>query len=1347
MKKLLQSGLLFLTTFLFSTMSWGQITENFDTGLSGSYTTGSQTLNSGVWTTANVLQESSSDARSGFAARLNDNMPESSLTTPEINSGVGEISFWYRELNSGGGTFKVQVSSDGTNFSDVDSQTYSGSTYSQYIYTLNQSGTVYIKILIENQEGHLIIDDFSTTAFTATTTETINLSETTLSGLDYVDGNGPSTEQTFTAEGSNLTADITVTAPTNFEISTTSGSGFGSSVTLTETSGSVSSTPIYVRLASGLAVDTYSGTLSATSTGATQQDVSLSGEVSAATCAGTSTSFPFNGVTGSTNLEHSSSNPPGSSGEDCGTNYLIYYDTAPSTDSSVNFLRSNTTDDLIESADWGGEGKFETFAIDVSGETSVDIETFGNTTNSGFNAGGEEFQWWYTLDGGTQINLGSAISGTGSLAVGPTTIDVTAVNEIIVGFTFNMNGGSDGFEDVDVTVTATPTAPEVGFDSASSTVNETNATFTINIPVTLSNFSSNVDLSVSVDGSSTAEASDYTLNTTSLSFTGNGTQNISLDINPDAGYDDETIILEIAETTSTGVTITTSQHTVTVLDDETAPLGWQITAEDTDFVIDFDNTVAGVNNGQFNGSGFSPSPATGQLNSEAWKTTGMSDGDSNFGDTETSGDFARGPSTGGETTGGFYAFETSSNNLSLGFQGAGSDFTPGTITLRAQNQTGTTVTDVDLSYILYVYNDQDRANSFNFEYSTDGSNYTTVASLDFTSQEVADGSPVWASNSKSTSISNLSIADGAYFYLRWESDDVSVSGSRDELAIDDITINFNPVIYIYDNGWNTNPVVASTAANDIKVINGTANITQELVANNLEIALGATLNISPSGVLDLAGDITNNGDLVFQSDENGTAQLAEFTGSITGDVTVERYIPAKRAFRLLSSAVGGESIANTWQQDTHITGTGGATNGFDVTGTNNPSMFTFDNTITDQTSGAGWQATANTNVTNLEAGTPYRLMVRGDLSIDLTDNDAPANDVTLSASGTMHTGSFTPTLATAANNYSFVGNPYQAVVDFGAVTTTNLTGYLYVWDASIAGDNGRGGYTVVDAADGSEVTGISPHSSAANQYIMPGQAFFVQNNGTGNGSITFEEVDKATAQSQVSIFSEYTNFYINSRLYKASALQNGEMESDAIGLRFNEQYTTIGSEEDASKLANPGENYAIVNNGFKSIDKQNIPTDGHQVDLLIVNYEENAYSLSFTLGNQPEALKVYLNDSYLATQTELTESTTYNFTVDANVPESIDQNRFHLSFETVALGQQDFTEVQVRLYPNPVVDELQIELPASVLVNSVKIFNLLGQEVIASTRPQVDVRLLSSGFYLVQVDTSAGTVTKKIIKK
>jgi len=55
--------------------------------------------------------------------------------------------------------------------------------------------------------------------------------------------------------------------------------------------------------------------------------------------------------------------------------------------------------------------------------------------------------------------------------------------------------------------------------------------------------------------------------------------------------------------------------------------GLQLSTANTNYIIDFDNTVANVNNGQFNGTGFTTSPAVGQLNSNAWATEGMSDGD------------------------------------------------------------------------------------------------------------------------------------------------------------------------------------------------------------------------------------------------------------------------------------------------------------------------------------------------------------------------------------------------------------------------------------------------------------------------------------------------------------------------------------------------------------------------------------------------------------------------------------------------------------------------------------------------------------------------------------------------
>lgn len=112
----------------------------------------------------------------------------------------------------------------------------------------------------------------------------IETSTSSITGLDYVYGSGPSAAKSFTVTGSDLTGNLTVSAPTNFEVSTTSGSGYGSSVTLTASSGAVSAT-VYVRLASGKAVGSYgSASTYVTVSGgsAASKNVSVQGTVSSA---------------------------------------------------------------------------------------------------------------------------------------------------------------------------------------------------------------------------------------------------------------------------------------------------------------------------------------------------------------------------------------------------------------------------------------------------------------------------------------------------------------------------------------------------------------------------------------------------------------------------------------------------------------------------------------------------------------------------------------------------------------------------------------------------------------------------------------------------------------------------------------------------------------------------------------------------------------------------------------------------------------------------------------------------------------------------------------------------------
>jgi len=103
-----------------------------------------------------------------------------------------------------------------------------------------------------------------------------------LDGFSYVVGSGPSTAQSFTVSGADLTADIILTAPTHYEISLSETTGYTSPLTLTQTGGAVPTTTIYARLKSGLAVGEYNNeVINITSTGATALTVTCSGEITA----------------------------------------------------------------------------------------------------------------------------------------------------------------------------------------------------------------------------------------------------------------------------------------------------------------------------------------------------------------------------------------------------------------------------------------------------------------------------------------------------------------------------------------------------------------------------------------------------------------------------------------------------------------------------------------------------------------------------------------------------------------------------------------------------------------------------------------------------------------------------------------------------------------------------------------------------------------------------------------------------------------------------------------------------------------------------------------------------------
>lgn len=263
---------------------------------------------------------------------------------------------------------------------------------------------------------------------------------------------------------------------------------------------------------------------------------------------------------------------------------------------------------------------------------------------------------------------------------------------------------------------------------------------------------------------------------------------------------------------------------------------YQINAIGVEQVIDFEGFVA---------SGFTPTPAVGQLSSEEWEVLGFSDGDLFFGATGTTNDYARGASGGEVTTGGVYSFDVGAGNgASLGVQPIGSDFTAGSFTLKIENSTAEIIENIELSYDVWVLNDQDRANTFNFEHGSDNISFTQEQTLDLVSEETAAVTPLWAKYSRSITLSSVSVAAGEVYYLKWMSDDVSGLGSRDEFALDNISITgSNPVL-----------TVEPSELTDFEQELGTPSPTQTFEVSGLNLSGDIDLSVTGDYEISLTAD-------------------------------------------------------------------------------------------------------------------------------------------------------------------------------------------------------------------------------------------------------------------------------------------------------------------------------------------------------------------------------------------------------------------------------------------------------------------------------------------------------------
>jgi hypothetical protein len=561
------------------------------------------------------------------------------------------------------------------------------------------------------------------------------------------------------------------------------------------------------------------------------------------------------------------------------------------------------------------------------------------------------------------------------------------------------------------------------------------------------------------------------------------------------------------------------------------------------------------------------------------------------------------------------------------------------------------------------------------------------------------------------------------------------------------------------NGSSAQSLPASVFLHD-SILNLTINNSSGVTLNSSTRLTG---NLQPT-----SGTFTTNGHLTLGSTALRTARVLTGSASggyITGSVRIERYVPASlRNWRFMSSPATATTLAD-WQAEMHVTGPGGALNGFDATTNNRSSVFWYDEAnLAPSASGnkdSGW-VSANNIANSLVPGRGYRVFVRGDRSpgrLDGTITDQ--NEVTLNLNGTLNQGNInipvSCTFSGAGSTYSdvndgwnLVGNPYACDYDWqhfwdnnNAIPSHFLNLESDIWIFDPVNNN----YVTYDAA-GSTGTG-----QLASGIIPSGSAFWVKANNSG-------PVLKAVEASKTS--STPGNLFKNEKPDRAFRVLLNDLESpnsDELAILYDGRAARTFDKMDAAKLSGAANIAALTDDGkLTTINSRPAILYGDTIPLAI-KAEKGTYVISFkNFENLYTDFDVVLVDYYTRTVIDARAITNYQFVVTESLFDKYEHNRFKL-----IIGPKDKLPEPgnysinlanaIKVFPNPANDVIYVNQIGGLEIQMVTVYDIAGK--IISHIPYANQRTVTlhsaewtPGVYLVETKDIKGNVVKqKVVKQ
>ena len=230
------------------------------------------------------------------------------------------------------------------------------------------------------------------------------------------------------------------------------------------------------------------------------------------------------------------------------------------------------------------------------------------------------------------------------------------------------------------------------------------------------------------------------------------------------------------------------------------------------------------------------------------------------------------------------------------------------------------------------------------------------------------------------------------------------------------------------------------------------------------------------------GNIASAGFLTLGSSANATACVpGNNTGSISGNVTVERYLPgtSNSTFHYISCPANATSatVSSQFSDDFPIAGTYPYTYSsypYDPQPAVFPTVWTYNEALGTNTNTPGWVSASQAPINSSD--------LQG-----FAANTYYSWPITIDATGTLREGNFSSALTNSVNGFSLIGNPYPSPISwnllFNLSGQASLTNAYYAWNAAV------GNYGTWNGTIG---------TNNVTDTIYMGQAFFVKATAAGN---------------------------------------------------------------------------------------------------------------------------------------------------------------------------------------------------------------------------------------------------------